>query len=112
MADRPDGGLRRARVSRNRSRSRIADIGALTTRLEPRSLSFRHDGGAWCLTRLRLLDNARRPGYRTGQLTTIGMALIVTSPARCAARTAAAERSTRGVSFACQVTRLTAHRGV
>lgn len=50
--------------------------------------------------------------YSTGQLTTIGMALIVTSPARCAARTAAAERRRRGVSFAFQVTRFTAHRGV
>jgi A/G-specific adenine glycosylase len=52
------------------------------------------------------------PAQRTGQLTTIGIPRIVTSPARWAARTAAAERRTRGVSPSFQVTRLTAHSGV
>ena len=47
-----------------------------------------------------------------GQLTTIGIALTLTSPERWAARTAAAERRTRGVSFAFQVTMRTAHSGV
>jgi hypothetical protein len=45
-------------------------------------------------------------------LTTIGIARMATSPARSAERTAAAERSTRGVSPDLHVTMRTAQSGV
>ena len=56
----------------------------------------------------------RRPlrAQRTGQFTTIGIALIVTSPARWARATAAAERITRASAPSFQVTMRTAQSGV
>ncbi len=53
-----------------------------------------------------------RPSYRTGQLTTMGMALIDTWPALAARWTAAAERSTRAVCPFFHVTSRTAQSGV
>ncbi len=60
----------------------------------------------------RAAGRAGSPAYNTGQLTTMGMALIDTWPAAAARLTATAERSTRAVCPSSHVTSRTAHSGV